>query len=192
SKFDFTLGYRFSTYAAYWIRYYMQKAVANQGSSIRIPYHLLTVAHKIRRKIQEYEYSNYRAPSLTELAKLVGLEEEKILSVIRITQTPISIHAKVGDDDEEDTMEYFLSDRKALTPEETAIERLKNEAVNKAIEDLPERLKYLVKHFYGFSDDELNLAEIGRRLNISRERARQLLHQALQLLQENEFIKNLE
>ncbi|MFZ5951608.1 MAG: sigma-70 family RNA polymerase sigma factor [Candidatus Rifleibacteriota bacterium] len=192
SKFDFTLGYRFSTYAAYWIRYYMQKAVANQGSSIRIPYHLLTVAHKIRRKIQEYEYANYCAPSLTELAKLVGLEEEKILSVIRITQTPISIHAKVGDDDEEDTMEYFLSDRKALTPEETAIERLKNEAINKAIEDLPERLKYLIKHFYGFSEDELNLAEIGRRLNISRERARQLLHQALQILQENEFIKNLE
>ncbi len=191
SKFDFTLGYRFSTYAAYWIRYYMQKAVANQGSSIRIPYHLLTVAHKIRRKIQEYEYANYCAPSLSELAKLVGLEEEKILSVIKITQAPISIHAKVGDDDE-DTMEYFLSDRKALTPEETAIERLKNEAINKAIEDLPERLKYLIKHFYGFSEDELNLAEIGRRLNISRERARQLLHQALQILQENEFIKNLE
>lgn len=191
SKFDFTLGYRFSTYAAYWIRYYMQKAVANQGSTIRIPYHLLTVAHKIRKKIQEFEYANYRAPSLTELAKAMELEEEKILSVLRITQTPVSIQAKISDDDEEDTIEYYLSDRRALTPEETAIENLKNDAVKQAIEDLPERLKYLVKHFYGFSEEEMSLAEIGRRLNISRERARQLLHQALQHLQQSEFIKNL-
>lgn len=192
SKFDFTLGYRFSTYAAYWIRYYMQKAVANQGGSIRIPYHLLTVAHKIRKHIQEFEYANYRSPSLSELSKILGLEEEKILSVIRITQTPISINAKIGDEDDEDTIEYYLSDKRTLTPEEMAIENLKNEAVNKAIDDLPERLKYLVKHFYGFSDEEMSLAEIGRRLEISRERARQLLRQALQLLQQNEFIKNLD
>lgn len=192
SKFDFTLGYRFSTYAAYWIRYYMQKAVANQGSSIRIPYHLLTVAHKIRKHIQEFEYANYRSPTLSELAKNLGLEEEKILSAIKITQAPISINAKLSDDDDEDSIEYYLSDKRALTPEETAIENLKNEAVNKAIEDLPERLKYLIRHFYGFSEDEMSLAEIGRRLNISRERARQLLRQALQVLQQNEFIKDLE
>jgi RNA polymerase primary sigma factor len=192
SKFDFTLGYRFSTYAAYWIRYYMQKAVANQGSSIRIPYHLLTVSHKIRRHIQEFEYANYRSPTLTELSKSLGLEEEKILSVIKITQVPVSINAKVGDNDDEDTLEYYLSDRQSLTPEEMAIENLKNEAVNKAIEELPERLAYLVRHFYGFSEDEMSLAEIGRKLNISRERARQLLRQALQLLQQNEFIKNFE
>lgn len=192
SKFDFTLGYRFSTYAAYWIRYYMQKAVANQGSSIRIPYHLLTVSHKIRRHIQEFEYANYRSPTLAELSKSLGLEEEKILSVIKITQAPISINAKAGDDDDEDTLEYFLSDRQSLTPEEMAIENLKNEAVNKAIEELPERLAYLVRHFYGFSDDEMSLAEIGRKLGISRERARQLLRQALQILQQNEFIKNFE
>jgi len=191
AKFDYTLGYRFSTYAAYWIRYYMQRAVASQGSALKIPHHLLTVAHKLRRQIQEFENQFQRPPSLKELSKLAGLDEEKILSVLNITQTPVSIYAKTGDDDEDGALEYYLADRKTLTPEEQALENLKNEAVQKAIVELPERLRYVVNHFYGFSKEQLSLAEIGRRLDISRERCRQLLHQALQILQQHELIANL-
>lgn len=192
AKFDYTLGYRFSTYAAYWIRYYMQKAVASQGSALKIPHHLLTVAHKLRRQIQEFESEFMRAPSLKELSKLAGLEEDKILSVLNITQTPVSIYAKTGDDDEEGTLEYYLADKKTLSPEEQTLENLKNEAVQKAIAELPERLRYIVTNFYGFADEEISLAEIGRRLDISRERCRQLLHQALQLLQQHELITNMQ
>ena len=188
AKFDHSLGYRFSTYAAYWIRYYMQKAVATQGSSITIPHHLLTVAHKIRRHIQEFEQQFLRSPSLSELSKILGLEEEKILSVLRITQTPVSIHAQTSDNDDEDgTLECYLTDKKTLTPEETALENLKNDAVSNAIKKLPERLQYIIESFYGFKDEELTLAEIGRRLGISRERTRQLLQQALQQLQQEEL-----
>lgn len=190
SKFDYTLGYRFSTYAAYWIKYYMQRGVANQSSTIRIPHHLLTVAHKIKRFIREFESEHYRAPSLKELSKSFGLEKDKILSVIRITQTPISIQARPGSsaDEENEELEYFLSDAEALTPEELALETLKTEAVTKAINKLPERLRYIVENFYGFKEEQISLAEIGRRFQLSRERIRQLLQQALKLLEKDEFI----
>ncbi len=189
AKFDYTLGYRFSTYAAYWIRYYMQKAVAHQGSTIKIPHHLLTVAHKIRRHIRDFESQFFRSPTISELAQTLGMEKEKILNVLTITQTPVSIHAKSGsEDDDSETMEYYLEDRKNLTPEEAALEKLKNEAIRAGLARLPERLRFVVESFYGFQDDELSLAEIGRRLNISRERVRQLLHQALKQLQSEEAI----
>ncbi len=189
AKFDYTLGYRFSTYAAYWIRYYMQKAVANQGTTIKIPHHLLTVAHKIRRHIQEFESQFFRSPSISELSQTLGMEREKILNVLSITQTPVSIHASTdSDSDSAEGMEYYLEDKKNLSPEEAALEKMKNEAVKEALARLPERLRFVVESFYGFNDEELSLADIGRKLDISRERARQLLLQALTILQKEEAI----
>jgi RNA polymerase sigma factor (sigma-70 family) len=150
-----------------------------------VPHHLLTVANKIKKKIQEYEYQFFRSPTLAELSQTLQISEDKILSVIKITQAPISIQAKMGSGEDDDTLEYYLSDKKNLTPEEAAIEKEKGDSVRAAIERLPERLGYIIKNFYGFTDEEKSLAEIGRELGVSRERSRQLLRQALQKLQDD-------
>ncbi|MFZ2958127.1 MAG: RNA polymerase sigma factor RpoD/SigA [Candidatus Ozemobacteraceae bacterium] len=192
SKFDYTLGYKFSTYAAYWVRHYMQKAVSEQGRTIRVPHHLLVVAHKIRKTIGEQQVILGRSPTLSELAALLNLEEDKILSVIRITETPISIEAKSNEDDGEDNHpDYFLADKMHLSPEEEALERSKAEACREALDLLPDRLREVIELFYGFRDAAVSLAEIGRRMGFTRERARQLLREALQELEKKEFVAQL-
>lgn len=191
SKFDWTLGYRFSTYAAYWIRHYMQQAISDQARVIRVPHHLLAIAHKIRRAMTDLQNQLQRPPTLSELAAAMALEEEKILEVLQLTETPISIEAKRNDDDEEASAEYYIADRGALSPEEEALERAKNDACRKALDLLPPRQKEVAEYFYGFREEQLSLAEIGRRMGISRERTRQLLAQALDKLKEHEFVGSL-
>ncbi|MBF0546483.1 MAG: sigma-70 family RNA polymerase sigma factor [Candidatus Riflebacteria bacterium] len=192
AKFDYTLGYKFSTYAAYWVRHYMQKALREQGRAILVPHHLLIVANKIRRTISEQENFLGRSPSLTELSKILAMEEEKILQVIGLTETPISIETRVENSSEDGgTVEYYLADKTILSPEEKALESAKREACIQAIQALPERLKEIIEQFYGFGKEELSLAEIGRRMGFSRERARQLLRQALEILQKGVFSANL-
>jgi len=192
SKFDWTLGYRFSTYAAYWIRHYLQKAISNQARVVRIPHNLLIVAHKIKRTITEMEHQLQRSPTLAEISQAMMLEEEKILEIIRITETPISIEAKITDEEGDETStEYFLADKRALSPEEEALEKSKAEACREALNLLPDRLREIVELFYGFREEGVSLAEIGRRMGLSRERARQLLRQALDELQGRELVTNL-
>lgn len=192
AKFDYRLGYKFSTYAAYWIRYYMQRAVAEQKTSITIPCHLLAVANKIKIQINKFEEQLSRHPTLQELSEILGLSEEKIINVLNVTKTPVSIYAKVSNDGEEDeTIEYYLEDKQSLTPEEAFFEKQKNEAIATALNSLNERQKYIIENFYGINCDEKSLAEIGREQNVSRERVRQLLQQALQKLQQNEYIMEI-
>ena len=192
SKFDYRLGYKFSTYAAYWIKYYMQKAVSEQATSISIPCHLIAVANKIKLHIHKFEEELSRPPTLVELSQIIGIDEEKIVNILNVTKTPISIYSKVSNsEDEEETIEYYIEDKQSLTPEEAYFEKQKSEAIQEALGILDERQRSIIESFYGIGSDEISLAEIGRRLNISRERVRQILFVSLRKLSQHSSIISL-
>ncbi len=192
AKFDYRLGYKFSTYAAYWVKYYMQRAVSEQSTSITIPCHLMVVANKIKNQIKRFEAQLSRKPTLSELSQILHLQEDKIINVINITRTPISIHTKVTNgEDEEETIEYYLEDKNSLTPEEIYFEKQKSEAIAQALTKLNDRQRQIVTNYYGINCPEITLADLGREMGISRERARQLLQQSLTRLQEEESILQL-
>ena len=192
SKFDYRLGYKFSTYASYWIKYYMQKAVSEQASTISIPCHLIAVANKIKQQISKFEEELSRPPTLEELSNILGIEEEKIVNILNVTKTPISIYSKVSkDEDDEETIEYYLEDKQSLTPEEAYFEKQKILAIKEALDFLEERQSFIIKNFYGIDCDEISLAEIGRRLNVSRERVRQILYESLKKLSQHSSIISL-
>ena len=192
SKFDYRLGYKFSTYAAYWIKYYMQKAVSEQAVSISIPCHLIAVANKIKHQIRKFEEQLSRAPTIDELSNILGIAKEKIINILNVTKSPVSIQSKVSsDDDNEETLEFYIEDKHTLTPDEALLEKEKVDLLNQALETLNERQRYVVENFYGINCEEASLAEIGRRTNISRERARQILHSSLVKLSQYPSILSL-
>lgn len=192
SKFDYRLGYKFSTYASYWIKYYMQKAVSEQATSITIPCHLIAVANKIKLHIKKFEEELFRAPTVGELSQILGIDEEKIVNILNVTKTPVSIHLKVSNsEDEEETLEYYIEDKQSLTPEEAYFEKKKVEAINEALGILDDRQRFIIENFYGIGCDEISLAEIGRKYNISRERVRQLLYVSLKKLSQHSSIISL-
>ncbi len=193
SKFDYRLGYKFSTYAAYWIKYYMQKAVSEQSTSISIPCHLIAVANKIKLHIQKFEEELSRPPTLDELSDILSISKDKIINILNITKTPISIYSKTSnEDDENETLEYYIEDKNSLTPEEAYLEKQKIEAVKEALTTLNDRQRYVVENYYGINCDEKNLAEIGREENISRERVRQILLASLIKLSKHSSIISLQ
>ena len=102
SKFDYRLGYKFSTYARHWINYYMQKAVSEQSTSINIPCHLIAVANKIKLHIKKFEEELSRAPTIEELSSALGIAGDKIINILNITKTPISIYTKISNEAGED------------------------------------------------------------------------------------------
>ena len=192
SKFDYRLGYKFSTYASYWIKYYMQKAVSEQASSFKIPCHLIAVANKIKLQIHKFEEELSRPPTIDELSNILGIEEEKIVNILNVTKTPISIYSKVSNDEgDEETIEYYLEDKQTLTPEEAYFEKQKADAINEALNTLDERQHYIIQNFYGIGCEEKSLAEMGRLLNISRERARQIMFVSLKKLSQHSSIISL-
>jgi len=182
-KFEYKKGYKFSTYATWWIRQAISRAIADQAKTIRIPIHMIETINRInkitRRHLQEFG----KEPSIDEIAEEVGLSVDKVKNVIKITKEPISLEAPIGNEDD-GKFGDFVEDKKSIAPIEYMLKNdLKNQ-VDEVLEQLNEREKAVVRMRFGLLEDESDrtLEEIGKELNVTRERVRQIENSAIKKL----------
>ncbi len=184
-KFDYTMGYKFSTYSTWWIRQAITRAIAEQSRVIRIPVHIMELVNKVRRQISNFVQQNGREPTAEELAEKTDLPIEKIKEVQKLTQEPVSLEVTVGD--KEDTvLENYISNEGAVSPEEAVIDNLLRDQISKVLETLSEREQTVIKLRFGLEDGiPRSLEEIGRIMGVTRERVRQIEEKSLKKLRVN-------
>jgi RNA polymerase primary sigma factor len=180
-KFDWRRGYKFSTYATWWIRQACQRAVANQSATIRVPAHVHERQVKLARARQRLEAKNGAAPSQEDLATATGLELRHVEEALGTVEASVSLNQTIGDDDGGELGDLF-ADTSAVDPAEAAGEEIRRDSVRRALRGLPERERRLLELRFGFDGEPTSLEAIGKELGLTRERVRQLEAQALNRL----------
>lgn len=184
-KFDYTLGYKFSTYSTWWIRQAITRALAEQSRVIRIPVHIMEIVNKVRKNIRLFVQEKGREPTMEELSQRVDLPIERIEEVVRLTQEPVSLEVTVGNK-EDTSLENYISNDDAVSPEEAVIDSLLRDQIEKVLESLTDKEQMVVKLRFGLDDGiPRSLEEIGRILGVTRERVRQVEEKALKKLRAN-------
>jgi RNA polymerase primary sigma factor len=181
-KFEYRRGYKFSTYAYWWIKQAITRAIADQSRTIRIPVHLNETLTKITRVSLSLVQQEGKEPTCEELAKRTNLPLDKIRETLKLTQEPVSIQTPVGTDGEAELGD-FLEERDHLSPPDTVMYINLKEQIEKALEDLSERENRILRMRFGLnSEREHTLDEIGNLFNVTRERIRQIEMKALKKL----------
>ncbi len=177
-KFDWRRGFKFSTYATWWIRQAVQRAVANHARTIRVPVHVVERQQKLGRAARRLEVELGREATKEELAEATGLPIQHVDEALGAAQASVSLNQSVGADDEGELGDLF-ADREAADPFDEAEESLRKQGVRRALDALPERERRILELRFGFEGEPWTLEAIGHELGLTRERVRQLEAQAL-------------
>jgi RNA polymerase primary sigma factor len=181
-KFDYRKGFKFSTYATWWIRQAVARAIADKGRTIRMPVHVVEKLNKIHRSERKLRAELAREPLAAEIAADLELSVDEVEHIRRSAQTPVSLEKPVGDE-EESEFGHFLTDESAPLPEEAAEAALRREALRSILGSLSQRERRVLELRYGLDGQQpRTLDEVGRTFNVTRERIRQIEHQSLKKL----------
>ena len=182
-KFDYRKGFKFSTYATWWIRQAISRSLADKARTIRMPVHIVEKLNKIGRAERKLVTGLGREPTTEEIAEVTGIEPDEVDSIKRLAQAPISLEKPVGDADQSE-FGQFIADEQAESPYDRAAESLAHEALRKALENLGYRERRVLELRYGLNGEHpRTLDEVRRTFNVTRERIRQIEHHSLTKLQ---------
>ena len=182
-KFDYRRGYKFSTYATWWIRQAVARALADKGRTIRMPVHVVEKLNKIARTERKMLAELGREPTSLELARELEIDVEEIEQIRRSAQAPVSLEKPVGDE-EESEFGHFIADHSMPRPDEVAETTIRQETLRRALEMLSYRERRVLEMRYGLDGEPpRTLDEVGRAFSVTRERVRQIEHQSLRKLQ---------